>query len=123
VLPPWLIILLFFLAVYRASRFIGQDTFPPVAWVRWRLVHRRVPGDPEASLESFRHDTWAVRAPWLEYLLGNNTDTGCPWCISLWVALFGSAALWFGTHWHWWVLLTLWWASSAAAGLLSQLED
>ena len=104
--------MLFFLAVYRASRFVGQDTFPPVAWVRWRIVHRRLQGG-----------AWQVRAPWLEYLLGNNTDTGCPWCISLWIGLGGSVALWFGTHWHWWIFLMLWWASSAVTGLVAQLEE
>lgn len=104
-LPPWLVVVLLFLSVHRVSRFIGQDTFPPVAWVRTRLVRNKAP----------EH--------WLIYLIGDNTNTGCPWCISIYVGAVGAALTTWAAHWHWWVAVLLWLAASTVTGLISQLED
>lgn len=108
-LPPWLIIVLFFLAVYRLSRFIVQDTFPPIAWIRWRLTRDK-------------HRDATEPTHWLIYLIGDNVNTGCPWCASLWLGGLGSIGVIYATHWHWWIGLLLWWGSSAVTGLLAQLE-
>lgn len=116
-LPPWLLIALFLLAVFRVTRFIGSDTFPPIAWLRWRLVRNHL----DAKAPEWGGDHAQIH--WLRYLIGDNVNGGCPWCISIYVGGAGSALLWFGTHWHWWLLVILWLASSAVTGFLSQLED
>jgi hypothetical protein len=100
-----MLLVLFFLTVYRLSRFIGQDTFPPIAYVRSWLIRNK----PEGH--------------WLIYLIGNNQDTGCPWCISLWLGAAGSVGLGFAMHWQWWICIMIASASSAVTGLMSQLEN
>lgn len=110
-LPPWLTVVLFFLAVHRVTRFIGQDTFPPVAWVRTRLVQGKL-REPSRPVH------------WLVYLIGDNVNSGCPWCISIYVGALGSLGLGlFDGRWPWWSYVALWLASSTVTGMLAQLED
>jgi hypothetical protein len=103
------VVVIIWLAVYRASRFITADTFPPVAWVRGKLTLKRMraTGQPPH---------------WLVYLIGDNVDSGCPWCVSLWLGLGVGTWLWLGAHWQWWVAVAVWWSASAVTGLLTTLE-
>lgn len=65
---PWAVALIA-AATYRATRFISQDTFPPMARARWAAAERL-----------------ARRSPaWAEL-------PDCPWCVGLWVALAAAAA-------------------------------
>ncbi len=99
-------ILLHVIAVYRITRLITTDTFPPVAWLRERLVR----GRPVTH--------------WLPYMLGANGNTGCPWCVSVWVAALGSGFLAVApTHLGWVRLLVLIPAASGLTGLLTQCEE
>ncbi len=116
-LPPWLIVTVFFLAVHRVSRFIGQDTFPPIAWLRWRLVRNHL----DTKMPAWGGDHAQVH--WLRYLIGDNINSGCPWCISIYVGGLGAIGMALVTHWAWWFWLLIWLASSTTTGLISQVED
>ncbi len=116
-MPAWLIVILFCLAVHRASRFIGVDTFPPIAALRHRITAR-------AQTKYRVAEDGSVQPHWLVYLIGNNVDSGCPWCISLWLGGIGSLALGIFDHeWPWWGYVMLWLSSSTVTGLINELED
>lgn len=65
---PWAVTLTA-AACYRATRFITQDAFPPMARARLAAAERLTRRSP----------AW-----------GELPD--CPWCVGLWVALAASAA-------------------------------
>lgn len=89
----WLLLFLLSLGTYRLTRLIVQDTFPPVLWVRDRLVGgwREVTEEErEAGIsdgtddegEPLKHNVPVSWSPfWLRELLS------CPWCASGWLAL------------------------------------
>jgi hypothetical protein len=112
-LPPWLFIVLFMLAVYRVTRFLVMDQWPPLIWVR-RKVTRDKP--PQKSA--------------ISYLLGTGETYGCPWCMSIWVGGLGTLGLslyvalqlhesWW--PWPWWGIL--WLATSAVCGFLGNADN
>lgn len=104
----WFIIfvVLFYLTVFRVTRFFIQDTWPPIAWMRNKITGRRSPDH------------------WLSYLFGQGSDPGCPWCMSVWVAAAGCVILWLTDFvqldWRMWVMLAL--SASTATGFLAQAE-
>lgn len=64
--------LLMSLTVYRLTRLVVRDTFPPILWIRKRLV-----GDEtEEVLPS-----WSWTPTWVSDLLS------CPYCASGWISL------------------------------------
>lgn len=102
-MPVWLLTVLLSVATYRLTRLIVKDDFPPVLWLRDRLVGGWRPltegeraqarsekptpfemrdvdhGDgPVASCYLIR---WRWVPTWLADLLS------CPWCASGWVSL------------------------------------
>lgn len=116
-METWLLLLVMSLAVYRLTRLVVADTFPPLLWLRDRLVGGwREPTMKEQHHELFptgeveEHTLTAVpglgtfrlvdgelliygrrwrRSPfWLSELLS------CPWCASGWVALAVTAGVW-----------------------------
>jgi hypothetical protein len=100
------IFIIFCLAVHRVTRLFVADTFPPIEVLRSKLTGR--PDTPE----------------WLTYLLGNAKQTGCPWCMSVWVAGLGVLILGLTTHWFvWQEWLMIWAASSSATGFLAKYEE
>lgn len=104
-MAPWLTMALFCLSVYRVSRFITMDQFPPIVALR-RIITKNLPANH-----------------WLAYMIGTPRVTGCPWCVSIWIAGIGAGILGPLTHWwDWphWVMLCL--ASSAVTGLIGQKE-
>jgi len=104
--PAWLIVSVLSLAVFRLTRFIVADGFPPWLAVKDRLTR----GRPE------KH--------WLVYMLGNTDRFGCPWCVSIWVGGLACLTLAFLTHWFTWPQWVLvWGTTSALTGLLAGLDD
>jgi hypothetical protein len=111
----WLLLLVMSLAVYRGTRLVVADTFPPVLWLRDRLVggwrpltlreqeQHRLPVMEEGQSaimaglggvtlidgEMNRYvERWERSPFWLAELLS------CPWCASGWVALVVTAGTW-----------------------------
>lgn len=113
----WLLLLVMSLAVYRLTRLVVADTFPPVLWLRDRLVggwreptmkeqhHEYFPqGEVEEGCLKSIPDLgmfslvdgelqiyarrWRRSPFWLAELLS------CPWCASGWVALGVTAGVW-----------------------------
>lgn len=106
-MPTWLLFVIMSLAVYRLTRLVVKDTFPPILWLRDRLVggwrpvtvgERRAVsvqnegGDPAPFyVRDVDHgngkemsrwvDHWTWVPDWLAELLS------CPWCASGWVSL------------------------------------
>lgn len=95
-MPFWLLLIVMTLAVYRLTRLVVTDIFPPVLWVRDRLAggwrpltevekskeHFR-PGDVEEIDGVLHRYVRRIKASpqWLADLLS------CVWCAGGWVAL------------------------------------
>lgn len=116
-METWLLLIVMSLATYRGTRLVVADTFPPVLWLRDRLVggwreptmkeqHHEAFPTGEVSEGALRNvaglGTFSLvdgelqiyarrwkRSPfWLAELLS------CPWCASGWVALAVTAGTW-----------------------------
>lgn len=83
------------LATFRIVRLIGVDDFPPIKAVRDRLIKR------------FGEDHLIVEA------------ASCPWCASMWLG----AGVVMAARWPWARRALMVPALSAAAGLLSGLDE
>lgn len=113
-----LLLLLITGAVWRVTRLIVTDVFPPAAWLRRHLtgedVDYRAP-DGTTAQGHIGPDSWVPG--WLEELWG------CPWCVSVWVsAAIVGAVVWLvpgGVPVPWLV----WPAVSGAGGWLAARED
>lgn len=94
---PWFTLLVLALAAYRLTRLIVKDDFPPVLWVRDRLVGGWRPLTPKEQVAPvavpWRNQTeihngvmerYVVRASWVPYWLSELL--GCPWCVSAYVS-------------------------------------
>lgn len=139
------LLLLTSLAVYRLTRLLVDDTFPPVLWARDRIVggwrsptlketwHESYPmGQVEehsftnvAGLGMFTMvdgeiQIYARRAAWIPSFFAGLLS--CPYCASGWLALAVTAGVW------WWLplagplLVLLWLASWALGGMLAAQE-
>lgn len=143
-MDTWLLLVLMSLAVYRLTRLVVEDTFPPVLWVRDRLVggwreltsaemtgHRVPPLEDEdpavevaglGSVSSIdgrlhRHLTRARWSPqWLADLLS------CPFCASGWIAVGVAVGVWAWLGLSVPLLVLLWLAAWALGGLLAAQE-
>lgn len=95
----WFVAVCMALTVYRATRLITRDTFPPVLWLRdtlsggWRPLTEqewRWRVDPKLDTSWMRMDDsappnrWVERAAWSPYWLAELVS--CPWCASGWIA-------------------------------------
>ncbi len=104
-IPNWWTFSLLALAAYRVWRLAAVDTFPPIEWLRNRIVWYREPDD-----DSMWHQREAVA----EFLK-------CPWCSGAWIVL------------AWWVAWLAWphgivvaavpFAVSAVVGLVAKNLD
>ncbi|WP_328436890.1 DUF1360 domain-containing protein [Streptomyces sp. NBC_00444] len=109
-METWLLLIVMSLAVYRLTRLVVADTFPPVLWLRDRLVGGWRPlTEPEQEalderirtggpllwewqeIEGERH-RYLRRVRWSSYWLAELLS--CPWCASGWVALAVTAGVW-----------------------------
>jgi hypothetical protein len=102
-MSTWLLTLLMVLAVYRLTRLIVKDDFPPVLWLRDRMVggwrpltekERSRLGSPGLPVDQVRDvdygdgpvgSRYVVRARWVPGWLADLLS--CPWCASGWIAL------------------------------------
>lgn len=104
----WLFILMS-LSSYRIARFIVDDQFPPMKWLREKFT-----GPYAAPLDSLERQQ--TRIPyWLAYLFT------CPWCMTVWTA--GLVTLLVAVTVGVPAPLLVWLAVAAAAALISHLED
>lgn len=114
-METWLLLIVMSLATYRLTRLVVADTFPPVLWLRDRLVGGWRPltlKESEASPLPVLDDgetatnarfgavmmidgemqRYVNRAGWVPHWL---TDLlSCPWCASGWVALAVTGGVW-----------------------------
>jgi hypothetical protein len=107
-METWLLLLVMSLAVYRLTRLVVADTFPPVLWLRDRLVGgwRPLTEREWAQLRSAGsaympwktqsvdgvENRWVERKAWSPFWLAELLS--CPWCASGWVALAVTAGTW-----------------------------
>jgi hypothetical protein len=105
-METWLLLLVMSLATYRATRLVVADTFPPVLWLRDRLVGGWRPmTDKEWELLRSKEkkpwrttgidgveNRWVERKKWSPFWLAELLS--CPWCASGWVALAVTAGVW-----------------------------
>ena len=142
-METWLLLLVMSLAVYRGTRLVAADTFPPVLWMRDRIVG----GWREPTMKEQHHELFPVgeveegatfyaqglgtfalvdgelqiharrwkRSPfWLADLIS------CPFCASGWIALAVTAGTWavIGLP----VPVLVWLATWAVGGLIAAQE-
>lgn len=119
-MPVWFLYVIIWLTTFRVTRLIIQDTFPPVAWPRQKILDWLKPDyeeffrthdvneePPKAHLGAFGRS--------LHYL------GTCPWCMSVWV---GAGVVWIFTLY---VSVPLpfvaWITASAVTGLIAKNLD
>lgn len=104
-----LTLILMTLTTYRLARFLVDDEFPPMKWIREKLTGPyATPPDSEARR--------TTRVPyWLAYLFT------CPWCMTVWTS--GLVTLLVAVTVGIPAPLLVWLAVAAAAALISHFED
>lgn len=81
--PDWLDAVVLALGVYRLTRLLGWDEFPPVAKLRDRLLDKRITRNVTGStLPEFTFGRPVLAA-----------GVQCPYCLGFWVGL-AAYALW-----------------------------
>jgi hypothetical protein len=107
-METWLLLLVMSLATYRLTRLLVADTFPPVLWLRDRLVGGWRPlTEPEQEIVARQpggnhpfpltevdgvQQRWNTRRRWSPFWLAELLS--CPWCASGWVALAVTGGVW-----------------------------
>ncbi len=122
----WLLVILIILSVYRATRLIIEDSFPPIAVPReWILnwwapdddwVLKKDPRNRGEYLHPNAKPHWGALGRSLRYLFT------CPWCMSIWI---GGIGIWITDAFFIAVPVPIFvcLAASAVTGLLSSLEE
>lgn len=105
----WLLLIVMSLATYRLTRLVVADTFPPVLWLRDRLVGGWRPLT-EKEGEQLRSKgalaakpwptqavdgvecRWLARSRWSPFWLAELLS--CPWCASGWIAAGVTVGVW-----------------------------
>lgn len=137
---PWFTLLVLALAAYRLTRLIVKDDFPPVLWMRDRLVGGWRPLTPKEQTSLLLPSDWdgssyktprgfvlqergvtkvyVHRRSWVPYWLAELL--GCPWCVSAYVsgALTGATDAVSGVPRPWLVAVAVW----ALSALLASRE-
>lgn len=102
----WLLLLLLTLTTYRATRFVVEDDFPPMLWIRdrlaggWRPVTQKELTDNPSMVGRHRRmvddvpHVFIHRAKWVPEWLASLLS--CPWCASGWLSagIVASADAW-----------------------------
>lgn len=115
-MDTWLLLLVMSLATYRLTKLVVEDTFPPVLWLRDRLVGGWRPltmKEQEQRVSDAR--AWEDEAkPWPTRWVVQEIDgvenrwvqrwkrspfwlaelISCPWCASGWIAAGVTAGTW-----------------------------
>lgn len=123
-------------AVYRLTRLIVKDDFPPILWVRDRLaggwrplttkeqeILSRQPGWNHPfplTTQDGKQLRWNTRRRWSPYWLGDLIS--CPWCASAYVAA-GAAVYGACLDWYTWpVALVVWLYAWGVAAVVASKE-
>jgi hypothetical protein len=129
----WFVFLTLCLTAYRLTRLVVKDTFPPVLWLRDRLVGGWRPlteaewrvvrsGDVDAIKPTTPvkgvENRWVERQPWVPDWLAELLS--CPWCASAYVsgALTAAVDVFHGIPVPWLVGPAVW----AVSALLASRE-
>jgi hypothetical protein len=140
-MPIWLYLIMMALSGYRLTVLVVQDTFPPVLWLRDRVVGgwRPVTAKEWEQIRAAAQDgaaktftTQAVdfggkrgeqearyveRASWVPFWLSDLVS--CPWCASGWISLAlaaaGAAQGFYGWPVSWLVWGAVWAVSATMA--------
>lgn len=112
---PGLLVVLIFLVIFRVTRLVIEDTFPPIGVPRkWLLNY----WDPDVDWWETHPDAkphWDALGRSLRYLFS------CPWCMSIWL---GPVIIWVTMQWYDVPAPVLvWLGGSAVTGLLAGLEE
>lgn len=114
-MTPGLLVVLLCLVIFRVTRLVIEDTFPPLGVPRKWLINY---WDPDLDwlgehLDARPHG--GRLGATLRYLFS------CPWCMSVWV---GAVVIWLTTRWYEVPApILVWLAASAVTGLLAGIED
>lgn len=82
-MPDILLLIMMSLVAFRITWFITRDSFPPVRWVRERVIELDYRTAKSVLYRDTDHQQWRDdRGPWT-WLADLIT---CHWCISVWVA-------------------------------------
>jgi len=113
---PGLLNILLILTIYRATRFVIKDTFPPIEVPRNHMINWWDPDEVWQLNHPDARPHWGALGRSLRYLFT------CPWCMSVWV---GAAVVWVVQAWFTSVELPVlvWAAASGVTGLLHTLEE
>jgi hypothetical protein len=138
----WLLLIVMALATYRGTRLVVADTFPPVLWLRdrlvggWRPLTEKEREQQVADARAWEDEEkpwtsrfsvqmiddvdnrWVERKKWSPFWLAELLS--CPWCASGWVALGVTAGVWAVAGLAMPVLV--WLAVWAVGGLLASQE-
>lgn len=104
----WLLLVVMSLAIYRLTRLVVEDVFPPVLWLRdrvaggWRPLTQQEWNDhPPTPEKRFPWPTqtiddevnrYVTRWRWVPQWIADLVS--CPWCASGWIAGGVTAATW-----------------------------
>lgn len=142
---PWLFLVLLpamALTTYRLTRLVVKDDFPPVLWLRDRLVGgwrpltsrelEKYPDAPKYADRNARHgmlgaltvidgdvNRYVQRARWVPHWLADLLS--CPFCASGWIGMVVVAATWFAPAGL--SVPVLCWASAWALGGILAAQD
>ena len=122
-MAAWEIYLIIALVTYRATRFLIQDTWPPIKWPRDQILNWLDPLDEDWLTAWFmKHEGTERPKPHLGALGRTLRYLGtCPWCMSVWV---GALLVYVFTLYTSVPLPVAAWAVAAAAtGLISKNLD
>jgi hypothetical protein len=131
----WLLLLVMSLATYRGTKLVVEDTFPPVLWLRdrlvggwrpmtdqeWDLLRSKSLGESKPWRTTAIDDVenrWVERKKWSPNWLAELLS--CPWCASGWVALGVTGGVWATVGLP--VPLLVWPAVWAAGALIAAQE-
>lgn len=114
-MSDWLLFILIVLAIYRITRLIISDTFPPFGIPRLHLINYWYPDSEWLVKNPDAKPHWGSFGYSLRYLFT------CPWCMSVWVGavLIPVVDIWYDVPAPWLV----WAAGSALTGLMSGIEE
>lgn len=114
-MPLWLTYTLIMLTIFRVTRFIVQDTFPPLGVPRDHLINWWSPDEDWIADHPKATAHWGPLGRSLRYLFT------CPWCMSVWV---GPPVIWAFTLYVSVPLpVAVWIVGSAATGLIARNFD
>lgn len=107
--------LLIFLAIYRVTRFVIEDTWPPLGVPRRWMLNFWAPDDEWVIKRPWSVPHWGALGRALHYLFT------CPWCMSVWLGpvVIAVTMRWYDVP----APVLVWIAGSAVTGLLSNLEE